>query len=68
MFRRTDPQATFGSLNVLLTPEKIARLEKNHWAGSFRRKAFPVLLANEPIFRPSSSRTDEGVQGRFSTS
>jgi len=51
MFRRTDPQATFGSLNVLLTPEKIARLEKNHWAGSFRRKAFPVLLANEPIFR-----------------
>jgi len=52
MFRRTDPQATFGSLNVLLTPEKIARLEKNHWAGSFRRKALPVLLANEQTFRP----------------
>ena len=52
MFRRTDPQATFGSLNVLLSPEKIARLEKNHWAGSFRGKALPVLLANEQIFRP----------------
>jgi len=52
MFRRTDPQATFGSLNVLLSPEKIARLEKNHWAGSFRNKALPVLLANEQTFRP----------------
>lgn len=52
MFRRTDPQATFGSLTVLLTPEKIARLEKNHWAGSFRGKALPVLLANEQTFRP----------------
>jgi len=52
MFRRTDPQATFGSLNVLLSPEKIARLEKNHWAGSFRGQALPVLLANEQIFRP----------------
>jgi len=52
MFRRTDPQATFGSLSVLLSPEKIARLEKNHWAGSFRGKAFPVLLANEQTFRP----------------
>jgi len=52
MFRPTDPQNTFGSLSVLLTPEKIARLEKNHWAGSFRGKALPVLLANEQIFRP----------------
>ena len=52
MFRRTDSQATFGSLNVLLSPKKIARLEKNHWAGDFRRKALPVLLANEETFRP----------------
>jgi len=52
MFRRTDPQATFGSLNVLLSPEKIAKLEKNHWAGSFRHQALPVLLANERTFRP----------------
>ena len=52
MFRRTDPQGTLGSLNVLLSPEKIARLEKNHWAGGFRRKALPVLLTNEQIFRP----------------
>gem|GEM_PF-5504551 len=33
MFRRTDPQATFGSLRVLLSLEKNAGLEKNHWAG-----------------------------------
>ncbi len=52
MFRRTDSQATFDSLNVLLSPKKIARLEKNHWAGGFRRKALPVLLANEETFRP----------------
>lgn len=52
MFRCTDSQSTFGSLNVLLSPEKIARLEKNHWAGGFRRKALPVLLANEETFRP----------------
>jgi hypothetical protein len=52
MFRHTDPQATFGSLSVLLSPEKIARLEKNHWAGGFRGKALPVLLANEQTFRP----------------
>ena len=52
MFRRTDTQATFGSLNVLLSPEKIARLEKKHWAGGFRHKALPVLLANEETFRP----------------
>ncbi len=50
MFRRTDAQATFGSLSVLLSPRKIAKLEKNHWAGSFRCKALPVLLANEQIF------------------
>jgi Transposase DDE domain/Transposase domain (DUF772) len=52
MFRRTDSQATFGSLNVLLSPKKIAKLEKKHWAGGFRRKALPVLLANEETFRP----------------
>ncbi len=52
MFRRSDSQATFGSLNVLLSPEKIAKLEKKHWAGGFRRKALPVLLANEETFRP----------------
>ena len=52
MFRRTDSQATFDSLNVLLSPKKIARLENNHWAGGFRRKALPVLLANEETFRP----------------
>ncbi|GAG22780.1 unnamed protein product, partial [marine sediment metagenome] len=45
MFRSTDPQSTFGSVNVLLSPEKIARLEKNHWAGGFRHKALAVLLA-----------------------
>lgn len=52
MFRRTDPQATLRSLNILLSPKKIARLKKNHWAGGFRRKALPVLLANEETFRP----------------
>lgn len=52
MFRHTDSQATFGSLNVLLSPAKIARLEKKHWAGGFRRQALPVLLANEETFRP----------------
>ena len=52
MFRRTDPQGTLGSLDVLLSPEKIARLERSHWAGGFRRKALPVLLANEGTFRP----------------
>jgi hypothetical protein len=52
MFRRTDSQATFGSLSVLLSPEKIAKLEKKHWAGGFRHKALPVLLANEETFRP----------------
>ena len=49
MFRRTDSQATFGSLNVLLSPEKIARLEKNYWAGGFRHKALPVLLTHESM-------------------
>ncbi len=52
MFRRTNSQATFGSLNVLLSPKKIARLEKKHWAGGFRRKALPLLVANEETFRP----------------
>jgi hypothetical protein len=52
MFRSTDPQSTFGSLNVLLSPEKIARLEKNHWAGGFRHQALPVLINHEETFRP----------------
>jgi hypothetical protein len=52
MFRRSDSQTTFGSLSILLSPAKIARLEKTHWAGGFRRKALPVLLANEETFRP----------------
>ena len=52
MFRRTNSQATFGSLNVLLSPKKIAKLEKKHWAGGFRRKALPLLVANEETFRP----------------
>lgn len=39
-------------MSVLLSPEKIARLEKKHWAGGFRRKALPVLLTNEETFRP----------------
>jgi hypothetical protein len=52
MFRPTDSQAAFGSLGGLLSREKVARLEKNHWAGGFRGKALPVLLANEQTFRP----------------
>jgi len=47
MFRRTDPQQTLASLEVLLSPRKIARLEARHWAGAFRRKALPVLLGSE---------------------
>ena len=54
MSRRTDPQATLGSLSVLLSPERIAQLEKNHWAGAFRHKALSVPLANEQTFRPLS--------------
>jgi len=52
MFRPTDRQSTFGSLSVLLSPQKIARLHNGHWAGAFREKALPVLLANEEAFRP----------------
>ena len=52
MFRRTDPQITLGSLDVLLSPKKIARLESRHWAGSFRRNALPVLLGSESTFSP----------------
>ena len=52
MFRRTDSQGTLGSLSVLLSPEKINRLEQKHWAGGFRHKALPLLLANEDTFRP----------------
>ena len=65
MFRRTDPQATFGSLDVLLSPQKIARLEKNHWAGAFRRNALPVLLANEETFPPCSARTTADPTSRW---
>jgi hypothetical protein len=52
MFRPTDRQSTFGALSVLLSPRKIARLENGHWAGAFRAKALPVLLAHEAAFRP----------------
>jgi hypothetical protein len=52
MFRPTDRQSTFGSLSVLLSPQKIARLRNGHWAGAFREKALPVLLAHEEAFRP----------------
>ncbi len=52
MFRTTDRQATFDSLSVLLPPEKLQRLKKHHWAGPFREKALPVLLAHEGIFAP----------------
>ncbi len=38
--------------DVLLSPKKIAKIEKKHWAGGFRRKTLPVLLANEETFRP----------------
>lgn len=44
MFRRTAPQTTIGSLDVLLSPKKIARLERRYGAGVFRRKSLPVLL------------------------
>jgi len=52
MFRRSDSQSTFGSLDVLLSPKKRAYLEAKHWSGAFRRKALPVLLRNEPVFAP----------------
>ncbi len=52
MFRRTDPQKTIGSLDVLLSPKKLARLEQRHWAGAFRRKALPLLLRSEQTFAP----------------
>jgi hypothetical protein len=52
MFRPTDRQGTFGTLDVLLSPRKIARLQNGHWASAFREKALPVLLANEAAFRP----------------
>ena len=52
MFRRSDSQTTFGSLAVLLSPEKRAYLETKHGSGVFRRKALPVWLRNEPVFAP----------------
>ena len=52
MFRRSNSQSTFGSLEVLLSPKKRAYLEAKHWSGAFRRKALPVLLRNEPVFAP----------------
>ena len=52
MFRRSNPQGTFGSLDVLLSPQKRAFLEAKHWSGAFRRKALPVLLGNESVFAP----------------
>ncbi|MFQ5464173.1 MAG: transposase [Phycisphaerae bacterium] len=50
MFRPSDCQTTFGSLNVLLSPEKQAYLDAKHWAGAFRRKALPLLLECELLF------------------
>ena len=52
MFRRSDSQTTFGSLAVLLSPEKRAYLETKHGSGVFRRNALPVWLRNEPVFAP----------------
>ena len=52
MFRRSDSQSTFGSLDVRLSPKKRAYLEAKHWSGAFRRKALPVLLDNESAFAP----------------
>ncbi len=57
MFRRTDSQATFDSLKVPLLPKKIARLEKNYRAGGSRRKALPVLPANEETLRSVRTAT-----------
>ena len=50
MFRRSDSQTTFGSLDVLLSPAKRAYLDTQHWAGAFRRKALAVLLGCEALF------------------
>ncbi len=52
MFRKTDSQGSLGSLDVLLSPKKIEYLENKHWAGPFRDKALPVLLAAEDDFAP----------------
>jgi hypothetical protein len=52
MFRPTDRQATFGSLDVLLPPPKRAYLQNKHWSGAFREKALPVLLQHEQAFAP----------------
>jgi len=50
MFRPSDRQATFGSLEVLLSPEKRAYLDAKHWSGAFRRKALPLQLECELLF------------------
>jgi len=50
MFRPSDRQATFGSLDVLLSPEKRAYLDAKHWSGAFRRKALPLLVECELLF------------------
>ena len=52
MFRKTDSQGSLGSLDVLLSPKKIEYLENKHWAGPFRDKALPVMLAAEDDFAP----------------
>ncbi len=52
MLHRSNSQATFGSLEGLLSPKKRAYLEARHGSGAFRRKALPVLLRNEPVFAP----------------
>ena len=52
MFLKTDSQGSLGSLDVLLSPKKIEYLQNKHWAGPFRDKALPVLLAAEDDFAP----------------
>lgn len=65
MFRTTDRQKTLGSLELLLSPRKIDRLERKHWAGRFRRKALPILIEAErtfaPLFCPDNGRPNKPV-------
>ncbi len=65
MFRRSNPQGTFGSLDVLLSPRKRAFLEAKHGSGAFRRKALPVLRSSEsafaPLFCPDNGRPNNPV-------
>ena len=63
MFRRSNPQGTFGSLDVLRSPRKRAFPEAKHGSGAFRRKALPVLRSNESALgcgRCVAGRTPRG--------